>query len=166
MDDRDENVPVTGVIPVAQMAGDTEEETKLLRVMADGAANFLQCFSWCKKVRACYFGDGFPEVVGVFLFHIAPAREDIDEWLWVVFGDVPPAFLVIDQSKKPSQALESYIFEVSKWVELAKQGRSSDEVIPVFLPATTENATQVESRLKLLREVIVPAFREAEAVRA
>jgi hypothetical protein len=34
------------------------------------------------------------------------------------------------------------------------------------MPATPENAADVEKRIKLLREVIVPAFREAETVRA
>jgi len=166
MDDGNVSVPVAGVIPMAQIAGDTEEDTELLRVMADGAANFLKSFPWCKKILTSYFGDGFGGVVGVFLFHIEPTREDIDKWLWVVFGDVPPAFLVIDRARKPSRALECYIEEVSRWVELAKQGRSSTKVIPVLVPATPENAVDIESRLKMLREVIVPAFREAETIRA
>lgn len=56
--------------------------------------------------------------------------------------------------------------EVSKWVQTAKQGRWSAEVIPVYVPATPENATDLERRLKVLQEVIVPAFREAETIRA
>jgi hypothetical protein len=166
VDNTNESVPVTGVIPLAQMAGDDDEDTKLLRVMADGAAKYLKCFPWCKKIRSTYFGDGHGGIVGVFLFHIEPSRKGVDEWLWVVFGDVPPAFLVIDQSKTPSQALQSYIGEVSKWVELAKQGRSSQNVIPVYLPATPENAADLESRLKMLQELVVPSFRAAETVRA
>jgi len=166
VDDNNASVPVRGVIPLAKMAGDDDEDTKLLRVMADGAAKFLQCFPWCKKIRSTYFGDGYGGIVGVFLFHIEPSRDGVDEWLWVVFGDVPPAFLVIDQSMMPSQALQSYIGEISKWVQLAKQGRSSENVIPVYLASTPENAADLESRLKVLQEVIVPAFRAAEAMRA
>jgi len=62
----------------------------------------------------------------------------------------------------PIQALEGYIDEVSKWMQLAKQGRSSKDVIPVYMPATPENASDIERRLKILREVIVPAFRGTE----
>jgi hypothetical protein len=62
--------------------------------------------------------------------------------------------------------LESYIEGVFKWIQLAKQGLTSNDVIPVYMPATPENAADVERRLKVLQEAIIPAFREAEAVRA
>jgi hypothetical protein len=90
----------------------------------------------------------------------------VDEWLWVVVGDLPSAYLVIDVSKTPSQALESYIDEISKWVKLAKLGRSSKKVIPVNVPATPESAVALEGRLKFLREVMVPQFQTAEVERA
>ena len=71
-----------------------------------------------------------------------------------------------DSCKTPSQALEGYLEEISKWVELAKEGRSSKDVIPVYVPATPGNAADLERRLKVLQQVILPAFREAETVRA
>ena len=84
----------------------------------------------------------------------------------VVFGDVPPAYLVTDASKTPSQALEGYIEEISKWVALARDGIKSKDVIPVYVPAMPEYAADVERRIKLLRDIIVRAFRESEAVRS
>ena len=68
-----------------------------------------------------YFGDGYGGIVAVFLFRIEAERAEIDEWLWVVFGDVPPAYLVTDIAKSPSQALEAYVAEVSKWTDSQKQ---------------------------------------------
>jgi hypothetical protein len=134
--------------------------------MASGAEKYIRSFPWCKGIREVYFGDGYGGVAAVFLFHIEPNRADVDEWLWIISCDVSPAYLVTDSRKTPSQALEGYIEEVSKWVQLAKQGYSSEDVIPVYMPATPENAVDVEKRLKLLQEAIVPAFREAEIVRA
>jgi hypothetical protein len=43
--------------------------------------------------------------------------------------------------------------------------RASTAVIPVDVPATPENAADVERRMNLLQDVIVPAFREAEILR-
>jgi hypothetical protein len=166
MDKGENKIPVKGVVPVDQMVGGDDEDTRLLRVMASGAENYVRSFPWCKSIREVYFGDGYGGVVAVFLFHIEPARADVDEWLWVISCDVSPAYLVTDSCKTPSQALEGYIEEVFKWIQLAKQGRSSKDVIPVYMPATPENAANVENRIKVLREVIVPAFREAETVRA
>jgi hypothetical protein len=72
---------------------------------------------------------------------------------------------VIDDSQTPSQALEGYIEEMSKWVKLAKQGRSSKKVIPVNVPATPENAIALEGRLSFLSETILPAFQSNENAR-
>lgn len=166
MDKSDSGILVKGVVPLDQMVGEDDEDTKLLRVMASGAENYLRSFPWCKSIREVYFGDGYGGVVAVFLFHIEPTRTDVDEWLWIISSDVSPAYLVTDSRKTPSQALAGYIEEVSKWVQLAKQGHSSKDVIPVYMPATPENAVDVEKRLKILQETVVPAFREAETVRA
>jgi len=162
----DSGIPVKGVVPLDQMVGEDDEDTKLLRVMASGAENYIRSFPWCKGIREAYFGDGYGGVVAVFLFHIEATRGDVDEWLWIISCDVSPAYLVTDSRKTPSQALEGYIDEVSKWVQLAKQWHSSEDVIPVYMPATPENAADVEKRLKVLQETVVPSFREAETVRA
>jgi hypothetical protein len=166
MDKTNNKIPVRGVVPLAQMSGGDDEDTKLLRVMASGSELYIRSFPWCKNVREIYFGDGYGGCVAVFLFHIEPAQTNVDEWLWVISCDVSPAYLVTDSRKTPSQALEGYIEEVSKWIQLAKQGQSSKDVIPVYMPATPENAADLERRLKVLRDAIVPAFREAETVRA
>jgi hypothetical protein len=150
------------VVPLGEMTGDDDEDTKSLHVMAEGAQNYLKCFPWCKGIRDIYFGDGYGGIVAVFLIQIEPSRADIDEWLWVVFGDVPPAYLVTDLYQRPSQVLVGYVEEVSQWVQLAKEGHSSPDVIPVYLPATPENAADLESRLKVLSDVIIPAFQMNE----
>lgn len=159
-------VPVKGVVPIAQIFGGDEEDTRLLRAMASEAQEYIQSFSWCKSIREAYFGDGYGGIVALFFFRIEPSKADVDEWLWVVVGDLPSAYLVIDVSKTPSQALEGYIDEMSKWVKLAKQGRSSKKVIPVNAPATPAYAEALEGRLKFLREVFVPQFQMAEIERA
>jgi hypothetical protein len=166
MDKDKARIPVRGVVALGQMIGGDDEDTKLLREMASGAEKYLRSFPWCKNIREVYFGDGYGGVVAVFLFRIEPSRGDVDEWLWVISCDVSPAHLVTDSCGTPSQALEGYIEEVQKWVQMAKYGRSSKDVIPVYMPPTPENAADVDRRLQVLREAIVPAFREAEAVRA
>ncbi len=166
MDKNHNIVPVKGVVPLDQMVGGDAEDTKLLRVMAAGAENYIRCFPWCKAIRQQYYGDGYGGIVAVFLFYIEPTHAGVDEWLWVVFGDVPPAYLVTDASKTPSQALERYLEEISAWIDLAKQSLSSDQVIPVYVQPTPAHAADLENRMKFLREVILPAFRESEAVRS
>jgi hypothetical protein len=159
-------IPVSGVIPIDQMFGDDEEDTRLLREMASEAHSYISKFTWCRSVREAYFGDGYGGIVAIFFFHIEPSRPDVDEWLWAVVGDLPSGYLVIDACKTPSQALQGYIAEMSEWVSLAKDGRSSASIIPVNAPATPEFAEMLEGRLKFLGEKIVPAFQANEVVRS
>src|SRR5579863_5746936 len=124
-------VPVTGVIPLSEMQGEDAEDTRLLQIMAKGAENYIRSLPWCVDIREAYFGDGYGGVAAVFLFRIVPERANVDHWLWVVFGDIPPAYLVVDDCKAPSEALTGYVEEMSKWVELAKLEKESGAVIPV-----------------------------------
>lgn len=159
-------IPVKGVIPTDQLFGDDEEDTGLLQAMAHYAHDYIKKFAWCKSVKRSYFGDGVGAIVAVFLFHIEPAQPDVDEWLWVVVGDIPPAYLVIDDNTTPSLALQGYIDEMITWVKLARAGKSTSKAIPVNRPATKENALLLEGRLKAIEEMVLPRFRDAESQRA
>jgi hypothetical protein len=154
--------PVKGIIPIDQLVGDDEEDTRLLSEMAQKAREFISSFSWCQSIREAYFGDGFGGIVAAFLFRIEPSRAEVDDWLWVIVGDTPSAYLVTDDCKTPSEALDGYIWQMSKWVKLAKRGKSSNKVIPVNAPATPEFAEMLESRLKIFRDTVLPAFKENE----
>jgi len=164
MAQRSIELPVRGVIPIDQFFDDDTEYTRHLLKMASKAQSYISTFSWCRSIREAYFGDGYGKVVAVFFFHIEPSRPDVDEWLWVVVGDLPSAYLVIDACKTPSQALEGYVDEMSEWVKLAKEGRTSKDVTAVNAQPTPESAVMLEARLKVLSERIVPALQANEAV--
>src|ERR1700751_4125313 len=129
---------VQRVMPIEDLCGEDPEDTRLLKSMGIDAENYLQAFSWCQSIESRCFGAGIGGVVAIFLFGIVPARPDVDEWLWVVVGDLPSASLVTDECKAPSEALETYIELMRRWVKLAKSGRTSPDVIPVNVSATLE----------------------------
>jgi hypothetical protein len=150
-----EGLPVTGVIPTSIMSGENEEETAKLREMEGRARAFLISFEWCESIRELYFGDGVGGIFAIFLAHIKPEQPDVDEYLWVVVGDLPSAYLVTDECRTPKQALEGYIEEMRKWVVLAKIGKTSEDVIPVNVPATPEWGEALGSRLDTLEQEIM-----------
>ena|ERR1700732_1542230 len=73
---------------------------------------------------------GIGGVVAVFLFRIVPKKKDIDEWLRVVVGDLPPACLAANGNPAPVSALEAYVEEMSAWVDAGRNGRPVAELIP------------------------------------
>src|SRR5262245_45603207 len=105
------------------MRGESEEETALLDGMRADAERFLGSSAWCGGVDESYFGLGVGGIVAIFLFRIRPAQAGVDEWLWVVTGDLPPAYLVTDQAPNPACALKTYIGLMREWVEAARSGR-------------------------------------------
>ncbi len=136
--------------PITKLAGDTLDETREMQELARRASEFLGEFRWCRSVRACYAGIAIPGVVGVFLMQIEPAEAGVDEWLWVVVGDLPPAYIITDDAPSPPAALESYIGEMRAWVEAVRLGQPIEELIPVNVPPTPAYATMLDSRLSFL----------------
>ena len=144
------------VVPASHITGEDERETVELKAMLQEASTYLKSFKWCKDIKAAYMGIGIGGVVGVFLFRIRPARPEVDEMVWVIVGDLPPAYITVDNAPNPACALDAYIGAMEEWVSTAKAGKSVEDIIPVNVPPTRENAEQLESRLRFLdREILV-----------
>ena len=147
---------ISGVVPIAEMTGDDEEDSALLQKAYLEARSFLLAHKWCLGIGEAYFGAGLGGIVAVFLAAIDPVPTGVDEWLWVVVGDVPPAYLVLDDCPTPIAALKAYIGLMREWVALARDGISSRKVIPVNVPSTPENATMLQDRLDTIANTILP----------
>lgn len=130
-----------------------------VRELANEAVRFLKSHSWCGPVRSCELGFAVAGVVGVFKITFEPARRNVDAVLWVITGDLPPAYLVTDAAPDWQSAMAAYVREMKKWVAAVRDGTSTADVIPVNVAPTSEHAEMLESRLDFIqREFIeVPA---------
>lgn len=130
-----------------------------LSALEEAAANYIRSFAWSGELLAMYEGFQEPEILGVFLVHLRPAQPHVDEWLWVVVGDLPPAYLVADDNPTTERAVEGYVKEMQRWVDAAKAGASVDKLIPVNVPPTEEFATMLSSRLRILSGTVLDEIR-------
>jgi hypothetical protein len=141
-----------------------EEEARELKKLYEEARRYIGSFRWSGEIKRVLFGLGIGGVVGVFLVELAPAAPpDVDSILWVVVGDLPPAYLSVDEAPEPDLALEAYILQMRRWVEAVKAGTEVTDLIPVNAPPTLENATDLERRLNLLETEILPWYRQGDA---
>jgi len=108
--------------PIDDLHGDSIEDTEFLRKMAEQARQFLCTQRWCGEILQGWFGFGVGALLGVFLFRIRPTEPGVDDLLWVVVGDVPPAYLVTDDAGTPREALRAYVDEMSRWVDAVRSG--------------------------------------------
>ena len=141
------------MVPASEVKGDSEEDTRLLQSMFHEAEAFLRSFDWCDGIRDSYFGLGVGGVVAIFLFHIVPAYNGVDDWLWVVTGDLPAAYLVTDESPDAPSALRTYVREMREWADAARSSKSVDGLIPVNVEPSVENAARLEKRLDFLGSI-------------
>lgn len=143
------------VAPPGVIVGDDAEDERLLKEADKEATSYLDGFDWCDGVLETRLGLGIGGIFAVFLCHIAPAAPEVDEWLWVVVGDLPPLYMPTDDCPNPAAALDAYIGAMSEWVSAVREGRPLDDVPPVAAAPTMEHAAMLESRLNYLDEEIL-----------
>jgi hypothetical protein len=153
-------VDMTKLKLVEELSGEDAAETEELRALARKAEQFIASFSWCNLIERAYAGIVVPSVIGTFLFEIKPTTPHVDRVLWVIVGDVPPAYLVVDEAPNPAMALKRYVELMSDWVKAVEEKRSVEDLIPVNAAPTQEYAAMLRSRLAFLRDRVLPDYAE------
>jgi len=119
---------------------------------------FLLSHKWCKRIIKGYLGLSLEGILGVFYFEIEPIKDKIDRKLWVLTGDIPPAYLVTDNIPNPPCAIAAYIGEMKLWVDAVRKNKSTEDLIPVNVPPTLEYADMLDKRLEFLEKKVLPDY--------
>lgn len=141
--DRNKLIPIKAI---------KNQEVKKLAIEAE---NFLLSHRWCRDITDGYLAFAIAGVVGVFLFDLIPAYLDVDSPLWVITGDMPPAYLVPDDAESWQGALEGYVYEMRKWVNAVRNHESLDEIIQVSAEPTLEHADMLDGRLNFIQKNLI-----------
>lgn len=142
--------------PIRSIQGEDEEETSLLKAMLAEARGYIRSYRWCPQISEEYLGFGIGKVLGLFLFRFAEPIGEADEYLWVVVGDLPPAFFVIDDAPTARSAAEVYCRMMQDWINAVLSKAPFDDVVPIKADATDEMAQMLDTRLRFIREKIIP----------
>lgn len=145
-----------GVTTVQEMEGDDLQDSALLRDALVRARRYISGFIWCQEVLDEYFGFGVGGVVSVFLFHIKNSASAEDDYIWIVSGDIPTAYLVADEASSPEQALEIYVELMREWIEGVRGERDIRECFPVAATPNEATAKNLERRLQYIEENFLP----------
>ena len=140
------------VIPIHEMQGDDHEDTDLLREMSQKADYFITSQRWCPTISEKYFGFGIGKIVAVFLYHFDSLINETDDWLWVVVGDLPSVYLVIDNTTSAMDALEGYCELMEDWANNIMSDNSVEDCYPVKAAPTKEHAQMLLSRIEFIRK--------------
>ncbi|MGA2217821.1 MAG: hypothetical protein ABSG51_07035 [Terracidiphilus sp.] len=129
--------------------------------MAAEAVRYVQSFEWCIELHERYFGQGCGGVVALFLFRVTIRSFQTPEWIWVIVGDMPSAYMELEQAQSPREALLCYIEGVEELLEATDEERASEDLIPIIVQAGDEFIEMLRGRMRTLRSLVLPNFRES-----
>jgi hypothetical protein len=141
--------------PVSRIIGEDEVDTKLLREMADRAELYLTSFKWCPPIAESFLGFGVGGIIAVYLFRLSAKIAGTDDKVWVVVGDIPSAYVVTDQAPDAISAIKVYCDLMDEWATAVLHGKTLQDVFPVAAAPTFDNASQLTSRIKFIREKLI-----------
>lgn len=148
------------MIPISDIPNSDLEEREDIAELANEARAFLAHENWCKGIKAGYFDRGFSKVA-VFLFEVE-LNSTADSKVWVVVGDVPPAYIDYELCPNGAAALDGYVAEMLAWEQAARSGSSTEELIPVvrrgsFVPLepTIQVADMVRGRMNFIKRELL-----------
>ena len=124
--------------------------------MAREAMDYITSFRWCPQIEAMYLAHGVGGIIALFLAQLSQRIAGMDDRLWIVVGDLPSAYMVVEPDDSPPDALERYCGLMEDWIAAVRDKRDLGEVYPVAAKPTAENADLLESRVGFLLAEIIP----------
>lgn len=119
---------------------------------------FLTLHTWHEGFTNVYAGLVIKGIIGIYLFEIIHSRDDVDDFVWVIAGDLPSAYITCEDAPNPACALDGYVGAMREWVNAVNSDRSIDNLIPVNVPPTKAWAEKLEKRLNFIDEKILIDF--------
>lgn len=126
--------------------------------LCESSKGYLERHRWCKSILDGWLALYWEGVLSICLFRIDPLNKEIDDYVWIVDGDIPPAYIDIESAENPKEVLESYVAVMSEWAENILEGRTVEESYPVEVPPTIEYATMLKNRLDIIDSFIEEEF--------
>lgn len=162
----DHKLAITGgMTPIDGIADADVEYVDEVVQLAARAKAYLESMPWCKRILDGWLDYSCGHIIGIFYFHILPGRPRTPRFVWVIVGDLPPAYMDGEFHRSGPDALDAYVSEMQEWVNRVRSGRElDDDVIDVNVPPEKEWADLLQTRLVMIREMFLDA-RPADAER-
>ena len=141
---------------VPDISGDDADDTASLLDMARSAREYISSFAWCPPLKAMYLAHGVGGVAAIFFVEFPRKITGTDDKLWIVVGDLPSAYLVVEPEDSPSDALERYCGIMEDWIAAVRDGADLHGIYPVSAEPTRGNADLLERRVAFLLAEIIP----------
>ena len=137
------------------------EYVEEVKELAKEAHSYLLSFPWCLSINKGWLVYSCGYVIGLFYFEIVPdVAKGADSHVWVIVGDLPPAYIDVLSAPSARSALDLYIRLMDEWASKVYNGENISDCYPINVPATKEYAEMLTTRMNLLKEDHLPLLAE------
>lgn len=137
----------------------SKAEVERLAVLRDDARRFLESLRWTPPIVELILAFGVAPIAALFLARFARGIEgegNGDTEVWVVVGDLPSAYFVVEACPQAVEALEVYCELMEDWADNVIAGANLSESYPVSVEPTIEHAHMLKGRIEFIREKLIP----------
>jgi hypothetical protein len=135
----------------SELHGDSPEDTALLKKMYLEASSYLNTILGDSIKSEMFIAQGVGDIIALFYVKFKNPLSSGDTGIWIVVGDIPSAYFVVDRAQNASEAFEVYCELMDDWAQHVLAGKSLDDVFPIDSPATNENANDLIERIRFIR---------------
>lgn len=124
--------------------------------LSERAREYLGSMSWCRKIVNGWLDYACGYILAIFYFEIVPAGPGIPRFVWIITGDLPPAYMDGEFHPTGRDALNAYVDEMQGWIDRVLDGRPlDDDIIAVNVPPDRVWAERLQKRLDLIRTYVL-----------
>lgn len=106
---------------------------------------YLASQKWCGEIYEGWLFTNIGYALCIFLYRIDKLQSSEDNLVWIVVGDIPPAYLDTYNVESTKEVIENYIELVEDWIENAESGNSFEDCFP-FKSDTRKNLLRCSKR--------------------
>jgi len=140
------------MIPISELGLSTLENIREVITLSEEAQRYLNAMPWCRTIIDGWLSKAWGYILGVFYFHFTPSSPGLPDIVWIIVGDIPPAYLSVDYGSSAEEVVAGYVSEMQEWIDRVMNDLPIDEtVIPVNVPAEKCWAEKLQTRLNLIR---------------
>jgi len=153
-------IDTTKMVKIESIAAMGRKGRGLAR-LASEALGYLTSHRWCARIEHGWLDRAWEGILGVFYFELVPTEgTEADRDVWVIVGDIPPAYIDSQECRNGAQALRAYAAAMRDWVDHVRLGLPIDDLIPVNVPAEIEFAELLSARITFIELELLPQCAE------
>lgn len=149
--------PIDYLISEHKLANECGDDAPVLLKMVARAKDYIAQFHWSPNITEAFVGYALDWIVAAVLIKFEKAIESgqADEQLWVIVGDLPSAYLVVDSARDGREALERYCELMTEWITAVEEKQNLDDVFPVDAIPSPKNVEALKSRIRFIRSELI-----------